>query len=136
MKNEDDALDIVQETIYKAFISIKKLKETQYFSTWLTKILINNAIDFIKKNKRTITINNIDNLQENKKYSIEESIDLFNAIDRLGEPYKSVVILKYYKDLTIKQISSILKCPQGTIKSNLHRAIKKLKLNLREEGEG
>lgn len=47
-KNEQDALDILQETVYKAYISIYKLKEPKYFKTWISKILINNAINFIK----------------------------------------------------------------------------------------
>lgn len=56
VKNEDDALDIVHDTIYKAFISIKKLKEPQYFSTWISRILINSALDFIKKKQPYNTI--------------------------------------------------------------------------------
>ncbi|MBM7693721.1 DNA-directed RNA polymerase specialized sigma24 family protein [Peribacillus deserti] len=49
VNNEGDALDIVQDTIYKAFISIKQLKEPKYFSTWISRILINTTLDFIKK---------------------------------------------------------------------------------------
>jgi len=45
VKKEEDALDVVQETIYKAFISIKQLKDAAYFSTWITRILINTAIN-------------------------------------------------------------------------------------------
>jgi RNA polymerase sigma-70 factor, ECF subfamily len=60
VKNESDAIDIVHETIYKAFISIKNLKETDYFSTWLMRILINTALDFIKKNKRIIPAEKLD----------------------------------------------------------------------------
>lgn len=56
MKNEEDALDVLQETIYKAYISIEKLKEPKYFKTWITRILINNALDVIKKEKRISVI--------------------------------------------------------------------------------
>jgi RNA polymerase sigma-70 factor, ECF subfamily len=49
VKNESDAIDIVHETIYKAYISIKKLKETDYFSTWLMRILINTSLDLLRK---------------------------------------------------------------------------------------
>lgn len=54
VKNEEDALEVFQETIYKALISIKNLKDERYFSTWLTRILINTALDLIKKKSRVV----------------------------------------------------------------------------------
>lgn len=133
VKNEDNALDIVQDTIYKAFISIKKLKEPDYFSTWITKILINTALDFIKKNKRLIPFSEVERLEHNHENTIEASMDLVEAIERLEEQHKTVIILRYYKDLSIKQISEILECPEGTIKTRLHRAINQLKSDLKKE---
>lgn len=132
MKNENDALDIVQEAIYKAYISVKTLRETQYFSSWLTRILINTALDFIKKNKRVIPIDEIESMNTSKVHNVEDSIDLVDAIDRLEEQYKTVVILRYYKDFSIKQIADTLSCPEGTVKTHLHRAIKTLKMDLKE----
>lgn len=134
IKNEDDALDIVQETIYKAYISIKNLKDINYFSTWITRILINSALDFIKKKSRIIPIDEFSNLPNVEyEHEMEDSIDLVEAIERLNEPYKTVIILRYYKDFTIKQIADILDCPEGTVKTHLHRAIKILKLDIRKE---
>ncbi|WP_374055746.1 sigma-70 family RNA polymerase sigma factor [Rossellomorea sp. FM04394] len=132
VKNENDALDIVQEAIYKAFISIKSLKNPQYFSTWLSRILINSALDFIKKNERIILTNEVDVLPKEQNLKIEEKMDLAGAIERLDVPYKTVIILRYYQDLTIKQIAEMLHCPEGTIKTRLHRAINLLKSDLRE----
>lgn len=133
VKNEDNALDIVQDTIYKAFISIKQLKEPDYFSTWITKILINTALDFIKKNKRMIPISEVERFEGNQDITIETSLDLVEAIKRLEDQYKTVIILRYYKDLSIKQIGELLECPEGTIKTRLHRAIKQLKSDLKKE---
>lgn len=132
VKNENDALDIVQDAIYKAFISIKNLKNPQYFSTWLSRILINSALDFIKKNERIILTNEVDVLPKEQNLRIEEKMDLTGAIERLDVPYKTVIILRYYQDLTIKQIAEMLHCPEGTIKTRLHRAINLLKSDLRE----
>lgn len=132
VKNENDALDIVQETVYKAFISIKQLKEPNYFSTWLTRILINCALDFIRKNKNIIPFAEVEDTSEERQ-PIEEKLDLVEAIRKLENPYKTVIILRYYKDLTIKQIADLLNCPEGTVKTNIHRAISKLKLDLKEE---
>lgn len=110
VKNEDDALDIVQETVYKAYISIKNLKNINYFSTWITRILINSALDFIKKKSRIIPIDEFSHLPniEEHEHEMEDSIDLVEAIERLNEPYKTVIILRYYKDFTIFKVKKKL----------------------------
>lgn len=133
VKNENDAIDIVHETIYKAYISIRKLKEPDYFTSWLTKILINTALDYIKKNKNVIPFEEIERVESTEKLHIAESLDLVDAIDRLEEKYKTVIILRYYKGLQIKEIADTLDCPEGTVKTNLHRAVNKLRVDLREE---
>ncbi|TCN19766.1 sigma-70 family RNA polymerase sigma factor [Mesobacillus foraminis] len=133
VKNESDALDIVQDTIYKAFISIKQLKEPQYFSTWISRILVNTTLDFIKKNNRLIPFSDVEVFGDNQSLRIEEKLDLVEAIGRLEVHYKTVIILRYYKDLSIKQIAEILNCPEGTVKTRLHRAINQLKSDLKEE---
>ena len=56
MKNEHDALDVVQETILKAYEKINTLKETAYFKTWLIKIVINTSLSKLKKAERVIHI--------------------------------------------------------------------------------
>jgi RNA polymerase sigma-70 factor, ECF subfamily len=130
VKNESDAIDIVYETIYKAYISIKKLKEPDYFSTWLVRILINTALDFKKKNKRIIPVEELErygNDENTERLHIEERMDLVDAIARLEEKYKTIIILRYYHDLSIKEIAKILNCPEGTVKTNLHRAIQELR---------
>lgn len=87
VKNEEDALDVLQETIYKAYISIEKLKEPKYFKTWITRILINNALDVIKKEKRIIEIEKAvkkdANYHENQK--LEERLDIINYVDKLED---------------------------------------------------
>lgn len=132
VKNEDDALDIVQDAIYKAFISIKSLKYPQYFSTWLARILINSALDFIRKHERIIPTEEMDGIPGERHSMIEDKLDLAGAIEELDVPYKTVIILRYYKDFTVKQIAEILDCPEGTIKTRLHRAIRQLKSELKE----
>lgn len=130
VKNKEDALDVLQETVYKAFISIEKLKEPKYFNTWLTRILINNAINLINKNKKIISI--VDNLSntENirKENNIEDKLDIISAIDSLEDKYKNVIILKYFQDLTINEISQILECPLGTVKTHLNKGLSKLRI--------
>ncbi len=55
MKNENDALDVVQETIARAYSNIHTVKEERYFATWLMRILINTAIEMLRKNQKNST---------------------------------------------------------------------------------
>lgn len=135
VKNEQDAIDILQETVYKAYISIDKLKEPKYFKTWLTKILINTSIDYVKKNKKIVYIfEDVPvNLAHSEVNAIDEKLDILNSIDKLEDKYKNVVVLKYFQDLTITEISEVLNCPAGTVKTYLNKALVKLRLFLNEE---
>ena len=56
VKNKEDALDVIQETAYRSFKNLNSLKNVEYFKTWLTKITINCAIDYIRKNKKVIQL--------------------------------------------------------------------------------
>lgn len=134
MKNESDALEVFQETVYKAFVSIENLKEERYFSTWISRILINTAIDILNKKKKIIPMER-ELLEENMTpfQSTEKDLDLLQALLGLDEKYKTVLILRFYKDYTVKKIAEILDCPEGTVKTNIHRGISLLKGKLKEE---
>ena len=132
-KNEHDALDIYQETVYKAYLNIDKLKDSSYFKTWITRILINNVN---MKNRYINKFKDVelkDYIGEIEYSDIEQKIDLYDAIDILEEKYKTPIILQYFQDLTISQISKILDCNENTIKSYIRRGKKKLYDLLKEE---
>lgn len=135
VKNEQDALDILQETVYKGFLNIKKLKNIQFFNTWISRILINTSIDFIKKRERTTTTLITDNSVyiESNISKIESNIDLYNAIDLLKPEYKTVIILKYFEDMKIDRISEVLDIPQNTVKTYLKRGRESLSRILKED---
>ncbi|SLL31568.1 Possible alternative RNA polymerase sigma factor SigM [Mycobacteroides abscessus subsp. abscessus] len=129
MQNEEDALEVFQETIYKAFASMSKVKNNEYFSTWMTRILINTAIDLLRKKKRVVPINQevLENASDTSSFNSDVHIDLLKALEEIEEKYKTVLLLRYYQDYTVKQIASILKCPEGTVKTNIRRGLEKLK---------
>lgn len=133
VKNENDAIEIVQETTYKAYKSIKNLKEPRYFSTWLTKILINTALDYIKRTRKIVPMKDVEQYKDMtypECEPFENRIELMDSLNRLSDHYKTVIILRYYKDFTIKQISEVMDIPEGTIKTYIHRAIRQLKKEL------
>ena len=124
VKDETHASDIYQETIYKAYLGIAKLKKPEFFKTWITKILINTAKDKLKQIKKEVASVKLEeclSISVNESISIEEKIDLYNAIDCLNEKYKSPIILKYFHDMSIKEISKVLDTKENTIKSLIHR---------------
>ncbi|AWI06225.1 sigma-70 family RNA polymerase sigma factor [Clostridium drakei] len=139
LKNEEEALDIVSDTIYKVYMDINKLKNPKFFKTWITRILINNSINSLKKNRRVILIDEYEKIENfsisnlDLETDIPKCIDLYNAIDSLNIKSKTIIILKYFQDMTISEISNTLEIPEGTVKVYIHRALKKLRIQLREE---
>ncbi|CEN76179.1 RNA polymerase sigma-70 factor [[Clostridium] sordellii] len=133
VKNEQDAMDIYQETVLKAYLNITKLKDRKAFKTWVTKILVNNV--YTKNNQaKKVQENHIKlDTKEFNHIDIEEKIDLYDAIDILEEKYRTPIILQYFYDLTTKQISEITNFNENTIKTNIRRGKKKIYEILKEE---
>ncbi|SHI69681.1 RNA polymerase sigma-70 factor, ECF subfamily [Clostridium cavendishii DSM 21758] len=131
LSNEDDIIEAMQEATLKAYKGINKLRQKEFFKTWLFRILINECNEvYRKKNKEIIvdkeelcTISIVD------KY---ENMDLKNAINTLNKDMQTIINLYYYEDLSVKDISSILNIPENTVKTNLSRARKRLYSVLKE----
>jgi RNA polymerase sigma-70 factor (ECF subfamily) len=129
LKNQSDALDVVQETAYRSFKSIKNLKEPKYLKTWLIKIAISCSIDLLRKQKNVVHLKS--EFEELIVGDVNEYIDLEitikGFIERLNEVEKSVIIFRFYEGLTIKEVSVALDIPLGTAKTVLYRSLKKLR---------
>lgn len=123
VKDEQDALEVIHETVYRAFLNIEKLKKAKFFNTWITRILINVSIDFLKKKgKNEMLDESIPIIKEKCEISTEEKLDLYNAIDLLNDNYKTVIIMMYFNDMKIKDISKVMEIPENTVKTYLRRA--------------
>lgn len=133
LKNEQNSLDAVNETIYKAYMSMSELKTPHFFKTWIIRILINCCHDILKVDTNVIYIDEYRNEPSEIEFEIDSNIDLYTAIDKLNESFKSIVILKYLVDMTISQISEVLDLPVGTVKVYLRSALRVLKIELGEE---
>ena len=134
MQNEDDALDCIHDSIIKAIQSIDKLKEPQYFNTWITRITINTCRDYLRKSKN-IEMNDTSTFENKLIYSnadIEGSLDLHKALENLTEKEKELISMRYMEDMTIKDISEVTHSPMGTIKSSISRTLKKLRVYMEE----
>ena len=123
VKDEQDALVVIHETVYRAFLNIEKLKKAKFFNTWITRILINVSIDFLKKKgKNEMLDESTPIIKEKCEISTEEKLDLYNAIDLLNDNYKTVIIMMYFNDMKIKDISKVMEIPENTVKTYLRRA--------------
>lgn len=135
LKNEQDALEAIQEVTFRAFKNLKKLREPKYFSTWLTRILINYCNDELKRKKRFIHNHQHERFEAGKTENNDDRIAVEYAIQKLGPKLQEVVVLKYFHDLTIDQIAHQLNRPEGTIKTWLNKALRDLRKELGNGGE-
>lgn len=128
-KDEDSALDIVQEAIIKALKNIHKLKEERYVKTWFYRILINECLQHIKKKKRFITceLQEIENKIEWNDTISTDGIDIYKCVQSLNEKLKTVIILRFFEDMKIDEIAKITKTNVNTVKSRLYKGLEELK---------
>ncbi len=129
VNNEADAMDIVQESAYRAIKNIHTLKDDKFIDTWIYKIVINQCKTFLSKNKYIAEDIDNANLPFNDKY---ENIDLKNALNKLDADEKAIIILRFFEDLKLEQIAMVLDLNISTIKSKLYRSLKKLEIIIEE----
>jgi RNA polymerase sigma-70 factor (ECF subfamily) len=152
VRNEHDAKDMVSETVYKGFKSRKSLKQPEFFRTWITKILISNCLNFLKRSKkivlsnektqdffyggsydRDLRISGITGETQKDGDPLEDAMLMDEALSRLRQEYKTVLLLRYYQDLSIRQTAKVMGVPENTVKTYTDRALKELKNILRED---
>ncbi len=128
VKNEHDALEILSEATYRGFIHLKRLEKPEFFDTWMSRIIINCACDLLKKQNRYDFHEPDDSLPAREEdLSVDDRLDLYQALDTLSPDEKSLIILKYFEDRSFREISSILNLPESTVKTRLYRIIGKLR---------
>jgi RNA polymerase sigma-70 factor (ECF subfamily) len=137
VNNKDDAMDITVTTFAKAFENLEKYRPDYAFSTWLFRIATNGSIDFIRKKK--IATTSIDSMGydggEDKVFEIKSDVlnpeehsikkqqteQLKEVIDKLPARYKTLIVLRYFDELSYEEIAEQLDLPLGTVKAQLFR---------------
>jgi len=133
LKNKQDAEDALQETYLKAFKNIHKIKHKQFFATWVTRVLINNARTIQKKNRRYLLQENISTIYNTPLN--ENELLIKDLLDRLQEKERMIIYLKFYGGFEISSIAKILRCPESTVKSRLYRGLNRLRKEFDESNE-
>lgn len=129
VRNEDDAMDIVQESVYKAIKGASAVKEPDYLKTWLFRIVIHTSIDSIRKNKKEVSCQES---FEPSAWDTYTDFDTIEALDVLNERERAVIVLHFFEDRTLPEVAKILDLNVNTAKTTLYRSLKKLKIKLTE----
>lgn len=127
--NQQDALDAVDDAVYKGFKNCQTLRQEEFFATWLTRILINTCYNDLRRKKREQPL---DVLPENAGMPYD-ALPLNDAVSRLPKELKDIVILRYFADLTLEETARALNIPRGTVTTRQKKALALLRLELEEE---
>ena len=131
VKTEEQTMDVLQEAIYNALKNINKLKKEEYMQTWFYRIVINESLKYIKKQKHNMTqdLQEYDMPCESKELEMSADIlDLYQSLNKLKPKYKTVIVLKFFEDKSLEEISKITTTNLSTVKTRLYKALKELKM--------
>ncbi len=120
--------DLSQETFLKAYLSIRSFQGLARFKTWLYRIAYNEYYSYMRKQREEHNDDNVAYADESTSphYSSDAMMDIETCLRYLSETERTLILLFYLEDLPIKKIVKITSIPEGTIKSHLSRARKKL----------
>lgn len=130
VKNHHDAMDVLQESILRGYSNLSKIKDENAIDKYLKKIIINTSIDFIRKNSKMVFTN--DEYLKEKIVDINENYINY-AIDNLEPGLKSIIVLKYFHGYKISEVAEILDISISTVKNRMHKALKQLRIEIKEE---
>lgn len=131
LRHDADVEDAVQESIVKAWQKRNKLKDISLFSTWSTRIVINTCYDYIRKTKPLLSFG--EDPPEIADPKGKPYTELYLAIGELPQKIRIVIVLYYVEGYSTAEIGSMLRIPQGTVKSRLSKGRSLLKEELKEE---
>ncbi|WP_242835114.1 sigma-70 family RNA polymerase sigma factor [Clostridium sartagoforme] len=132
LKNKEDSMDVIHESIVKAYAKLTSIKDLDKIDKWFIRILINTAIDYIRKNSRTILVEDKDmEVLINKSKDQGDSFNLL--IENLDEELRLIIILKYFHGYKTREISEILSLKESQVKNKIHKALNLLRKEIEEE---
>jgi RNA polymerase sigma-70 factor (ECF subfamily) len=142
--NQDDALELAQETFVRAFENLKNFESRSSFSTWLYRIAANLSIDFWRREGRYNVLRGEDAENELRRLPSAQGDSyraasqnelgerLKDALEQLTPEHRAVVLLREVEGLSYDEISDVLQCPRGTVMSRLHYARNRLRSILKD----
>ncbi len=142
LNNEQDAMDAAQEALIRIYTKINSYEEKAQFKTWVQRVVTNICIDKFRRAKSSVSIEEhdmvfpTDNNVEEEVMASYAAKDIREAINRLPEHHRTVVVLRYLQDFSYTEIADSLGLPLNTVKSYLFRARRQLQTLLKEYQKG
>jgi RNA polymerase sigma-70 factor, ECF subfamily len=140
VKDENEALDLTQETFVRAWTALPNFRGQSRFRTWLYRITTNLCYNRLPNLRRSLSDLGDDVLEEIPETSLDNPVHkiesgetrahLYKAIDELGANYKLLITLRYQNELSYDEIASTLNLPLGTVKTGIFRARELLRKSL------
>ena len=143
LRNEEDALDALQESFIKIYRNLEKFNCESKFDTWVYRIVVNTCNDMLRKNKDKPFVESLYRSDDEDEYQIEvpdagpgpadalenkeDSAYILSCLERVGGDHREVLILRDIKGFSYDEIADILQCSIGTVKSRISRARQRLK---------
>lgn len=128
LQNEEDVADAIQDTILDAFEHMGDLQKTEYFKTWLVRILINNCTKAYRQKQKIVSIN--EEYGTGTYENPDSDLEFKEMIKSLPEDSRMIFQLYYGEQFTTKEISEVLHIKENTVKSRIHRGKKQLRMEM------
>lgn len=127
--DRDMAKDCIAETIEKVYKHRKKVKQPAFFKTWIIKILINECKNELKRSQKYVALPEDFDIPQ----PIEENYEFVrDMMEKLPFDLKQILVMKFFNQMTFREISVVLNIPESTIKSRYTLALRKMRVELEE----
>lgn len=127
VKNRDAALDVVQESIVKALTKSGSLREPAFMKTWFYRILLNECMNYFRHGNRLTPFDETMDSRAAPDRNPEERLDLYDAIERLGQSEQTVIRLRFFEDMKLEEIARATNTNLNTVKSRLYKGLRRLR---------
>ena len=132
-RHQEDALDAVQSAICKALEAHENIKNADAIKTWFYKILINECLTVLKKRgKVVLTADTVAQEEAYYEKGYEQGGDIEQELEKLESDIQVIIKLRFFEEMSLKEISSITGFNLNTVKTKLYRGLKLLKENIQE----
>ena len=132
-RHQEDALDAVQSAICKALEAHENIKNADAIKTWFYKILINECLTVLKKRgKVVLTADTVEQEEVYYEKGYEQGGDIEQELEKLESDIQVIIKLRFFEEMSLKEISSITGFNLNTVKTKLYRGLKLLKENIQE----
>ncbi len=131
--NQEDALDAVQESILKALEHYGDIRNENAVKTWFYRIIVNESLRIQKERKRMAPPAEVqEEIPYEEKGFLREDDDLYSRINCLEEDAQKIIKLRFYEELSLKEIADVMDMNLNTVKAKLYRGLKTLKIAVQE----